>query len=121
MLFRSYINRVREHVRLDNLRKGATGEGGKGCAVWCTMNAYDHGAYEQQIGVPQILARLEDRIFEGSSLEYSKTWPERFLAAVPVGADLSGVWSKFAVWLLTDEQHGVVRHAKRDQTAAAIR
>jgi hypothetical protein len=95
----------------------------KGCALGCTLECPkgNHADYETRLGIPRVLARLEDRIFEGASVEWSKTWPGRFLQAIPVGADLSGVWAKFAVWLLIDEQHGVVRYAKRADTVAAIR
>lgn len=34
-----YIARVRAHRKADDLVKGATGNGGKGCAVWCTLDA----------------------------------------------------------------------------------
>jgi hypothetical protein len=99
-----YINRMTEHQRLDQLVQGQGHfTDGKGCAVACTMHAYDHAAYETEIGVPQVLARLEDYIFEGLATDEAKRWPLRFLAAIPVGADLSMVWPRFAVWLLREE------------------
>ncbi|MFN2388029.1 MAG: hypothetical protein ABR575_00260 [Actinomycetota bacterium] len=39
-------------------------------------------------------------------------WPEEFLRAIPVGADLSLVWPRFALWLLTDPEWGASRHAR---------
>src|SRR5581483_1084383 len=50
-----------------------------------------------------------------------KLWPTRFLKAIPVGADLSLVWPQFAVWLLIDEKHGVIRFAgERSDVRQAI-
>lgn len=98
-----YLDRVREHQWLDQLVQGQGHFDGKGCAVACTMHEYNHAAYETEIGVPVVLARLEDYIFEGLPIVKAKAWPAAFLAAIPVGADLSMVWPRFAVWLLRDE------------------
>jgi hypothetical protein len=87
------IARVRAHREADNLIKGETGENGKGCAVWCTLNQYSHAAYEHEMGIPRILARLEDGLFEKLTNKESQKWPEQFLEAIPVGADLATVRS----------------------------
>ena len=89
-----YLNRVRIHREADLLCKGETGSpsrGEKGCAVACTLDAYDHKRYETELGIPEWMARLEDTIFEGLAEKDSQEWPERFLAAVPVGVDLEPV------------------------------
>lgn len=111
-----YLARVTAHEEADEIIRGTYWERGKGCAVGCTIhNPHGgHAAYETELGVPQVLARLEDRIFEGMQSGDSKTFPRRFLSAIPVGADLSLVWPRFAVWLLVDEKHGVARHTKKD-------
>ena len=89
------------YQNFDPLR--ATGEDGKGCAVWCTLDAYSHERYPIELGIPEVLAYLEDRLFEGMPVANAMEWPAKFLAAVKVGADLSGVWPRFAYWLLTEE------------------
>jgi len=107
----TYLARVRAHREADDLIHGVYWVRGKGCAVGCTIHGSDHYAYERELGVPTILAHLEDRLFESLPTEAAQQWPEVFLEAIPVGADLSLVWPKFAVWLLTDPQEGVVRFA----------
>ena len=107
----TYLARVRAHREADELIHGTYWEDGKGCAVGCTIHGSDHSDYERKLGVPTILAYLEDRLFESLPAEAAQQWPAAFLEAIPVGADLSLVWPKFAVWLLTDPQDGVVRFA----------
>jgi len=116
-----YLARVRSHAAADEIVQGATGQGGKGCAVWCTLDKYDHGAYQAELGIPIIIARLEDRIFEGLTVADSKAFPLAFLSSVPVGKDLSVVWKRFFVWLLVDSADGVVQFAKSGAATAAIR
>src|SRR5256885_1696028 len=64
-----YIARVNAHRLGDELVQGRYWESGKGCAVGCTVHkdGYEnpHAAYEVELGIPRIVARLEDRIFEG--------------------------------------------------------
>ena len=95
---RKYLARVREHRRLDHLVQGVGWESNgttRGCAVGCTLEKYDHRAYETELGIPEMIARLEDCIFEGLPREKAMEWPERFLSAIPVGKDLSMVGVRF--------------------------
>ena len=115
-----YIARMKKHMDADELVQGSTGNGGKGCAIWCTLNKYAHEPYETELGIPRILAKLEDRIFEGLSVRDSKAFPLAFLKAVPVGKSLDSVWRKFFIWMLVDPQDGVIKYAKTDSGKKAI-
>jgi len=81
-----YLQRMQAHYDADEIEKGFYWKGGKGCAVGCTLHSGDHAAYESELGIPRIIARLEDGIFEGLSNERAKEFPLQFLVAVPVGA-----------------------------------
>ena len=116
-----YLARVRAHREADQLvQHYGYWKDGKGCAVGCTLHSAYHAAYETELGIPRILARLEDSIFEGLSVEKAREWPERFLSAIAPGADLSVVSSHFFVWMLGDPVDGAIRHAKTDRKRAVI-
>src|SRR5579863_10160721 len=117
----TYLTRVREHRAQDQLVQGyGYWKDGKGCAVGCTIHGASHAAYETELGIPRLLARLEDGIFEALPVEPARTWPETFLNAIPVGADLAGVGDQFLHWLLADPTDGVLRFAKTEKTRKAI-
>jgi hypothetical protein len=111
---------VRAHRMADQLVKGKYWENGKGCAVGCTVHSSDHSAYEREMGIPRLLARLEDGLFERLPNERAMVWPEEFLSAISVGADLSKVGARFMHWMLVDPNEGVIRHAKTDRTRNSI-
>jgi hypothetical protein len=115
-----YLERVRAHRAADELIKGTGWANGKGCAVGCTLHRYSHAAYESELGIPRVLAHLEDRLFESMPNAKAMEWPEQFLAAIKPGADLSLVWPQFAVWMLTDPQYGVLQYATTEQTRKSI-
>jgi hypothetical protein len=118
---KKYLTRVSDHRKADEIVQGdGYWNDGKGCAVGCTLHSANHAAYETELGIPMILARLEDRIFEGLEKKRARTWPERFLQAPKVGADLSMVWPQFAHWMLVDPHAGVIKFAKTDTTRNAI-
>jgi len=84
-----------------------------GCAIGCSIQTInhltgskhahsDHDAVAAALGLPVQLAQLEDAIFEGLPHAASLDWPVRFAEAIPERADLSGVWPKFAAWMLRD-------------------
>lgn len=110
-----YLNRVREHIDLDEIFKGVyfeDGEPGKRrmCGIGCTIHDSNHKNYELELGIPYILARLEDNIFERLPNDLAKSWPLRFLEAINVGSDLSKIWPKFAIYLLTDSSQCNLKH-----------
>ena len=115
-----YLARVRAHRKADELVQGVGFERNgetRGCAVGCTLDAYDHARYPVELGMPEMLARLEDAIFEGLPKAKALEWPTQFLSAAKPGADLSLVGWKFLAWLLSDEKvnpginHPLVRDA----------
>jgi hypothetical protein len=97
------LAQLARHRVADEIVKGRYWEDGKGCAVGCTLHSGNHAEYETRFGIPQMLARLEDCIFEGLPVEDARQWPERFMGAIQPGADLSRVGWQFLHWLLTDE------------------
>ena len=92
-----YIARIRAHRAADDLIKGTGWNNGKGCAIGCTLESYDHARYPIELGLPEWLARLEDRIFEGLPTAQAMEFPERLLAAIPVGTDLDPVRHRLAI------------------------
>lgn len=116
---KKYLKRVRDHAKLDQIVKGQYWENGKGCAVGCTIHSDRHSNYETELGIPTVLARLEDRIFEGLDNKRAMLWPEQFLSAIKTGADLSKVWPKFAIFLLTDKSQCDNRHSSCELVAKA--
>ena len=98
------LRQLRAHAAADQIVKGRYWQNGKGCAVGCTIHSSKHAEYESRFGIPQMLARLEDCIFEGLPNDKAKAWPVRFMSAVQPGTDLSCVGWKFLHWLLMDEK-----------------
>jgi hypothetical protein len=92
-----YLARVEAHRIADELVQGTGFEGGKGCAVGCTFDNYNHARGPIEIGVPEWLMRLEDVIFEGLPQEKAMMWPTQFLLAIPVGANLEPVQWQLAI------------------------
>src|SRR6266404_5136658 len=94
-----YLARLAEHHQLDQIIQG-TGfdhEGNHGCAVGCTLDNYDHKAYETELGLPMWLAYLEDKIFEGLQSAKAPQFAVNFLAVIPVGANVEKVRWQLAV------------------------
>ena len=115
-----YMNRLKDHRERDEIVKGHYWEHGKGCAVGCTIHGEDHKAYEEELGIPVVLARLEDSIFEGLFNEEAKEFPLDFLSAINVGADLSSVGDKFLHWLLVDKIHGVIQYVEDKKIVQSV-
>lgn len=107
-LKRVTLAKIQAHREADRIIQGTYWgklEGAfRGCAVGCLLEdpKGGHYRYESEFGIPVQLAWLEDGIFESLPVEDSRVWPERFMDAITVGADLSGVWPRFATWLMVD-------------------
>ena len=115
-LKKDIVAEILNHQKQDQIIQGTYGvENGKwkGCAVGCSIHSYNirykkeiptnnHKAYETELGIPESLAQLEDRLFEGMSQEHALKWPAEFMKSIPVGADLSLVAPKFISATLRD-------------------
>lgn len=95
-----YLARVRKHADADEIVKNNYLKNGKGCAIWCTIHKTKHSRYESELGVPEWLAHLKDRIFEGLPNERAKRWPLEFLEAINVGADLNKIRIPFLIFII---------------------
>jgi hypothetical protein len=122
-----YLKRLREHRTADQLRQhfeywSKDGEDGlfRGCALGCTLHSGDYAAYEAELGIPSVLALLEDGIFESLPSARAMAWPEEFLSAIRPGADLKAVWPQFAYWLLVDPEYGLMQFAERSKTKESV-
>jgi len=112
-----YVARLQMHHAQDQIVQGFYAEGDpekaefRGCAIGCVLHSDNHSAYPDEIGYPTVLAHLEDSIFEGLPASEAPQFAVDFLAVVEPGADLSLVWPRFALWMLSDPKHGVLRLA----------
>lgn len=97
-----YLVRVMAHAKADEIVKGKYWEGGKGCAVGCTIHSGNHKKYETELGIPEWLARLEDHLFERMPNDKAMNWPEAFLKAIKPGVNLDLVKSPFLIFVLRD-------------------
>ncbi len=125
------VAEMKWHQEQDNFMKGTYSDlGGKGCAVGCAimslnkkknLNIYvgSHDSYEPHFGVPAWLARLEDEIFEGVSIERSKIWPVEFIEAINEGSDLEKIKKPFIALVLKSTLKNF-DHKKYPEVKAAI-
>lgn len=131
------LKEIKKHEKTDAIIQGTYGEENgkwKGCAVACSWRSLaivqkkklvtqynQHAVYETELGIPRIIACLEDRIFEGLEVKLANKFPAQLANAIKPGADLSLVWPKFAVWLLVDKKDGVLQYAKSERSITAIK
>ena len=105
------LAQLAEHRRLDQIVRGTYWDGSRGCAVGCLTHQGDggHEEFPSRWGVPVQIAHLIDTIFERLPIDQAQEWPSRIMDAIPVGADLSRTWDRFAAWMLG---HVVAQYAE---------
>jgi hypothetical protein len=124
-LKKDLLRELRKHRKADEIIQGVYWEDGKGCAVGCSIQSLkdikhkdfdnaDHSLYETELGLPEWLAQLEDRIFEGLPNGKARNFPIDLIAAIPVGIgkkQMDIVYHKFLYWLLIDKNDGVIKYS----------
>src|ERR1700692_4227756 len=91
------INQLQAHYDADEIIKGTYWQDGKGCSVGCSIHSSDHSLYEKELGLPEWIARVEDRIFEGLPNHLAKEWPLRFSKAVKIGSNIDKIKIPFLI------------------------
>src|SRR6266446_7819372 len=92
-----YIARFAAHREADQVIQGLGYENGRGCFVGCTLEQYDHELFPVELGWPEWLAYLADKIFEGLPKSEAPQFGTDLLEAVPVGVDLEPVQYQLAI------------------------
>jgi len=100
---RDLISRVRSYKATETLTDHVPWEDLKEPSGRLRVGAYKWSNYPAELGIPDNLAYIQECLFEGMPFNQSMELPERFLSSIPVGADLSLAWSRFAVWLFEVE------------------
>ena len=126
LLKAKYTERMRRHMAADELIRGTGYKNGRGCAVGCTLNEYEHASFETELGIPAELAHLLDTLHEETSDEIWPTYALRFLEAIPVGADLLPVVSRINIFIQQQNIRRVegirnISEPLRDQVVSAIK
>ena len=102
------LTQLAAHAAADEIVKGQYWEKGKGCAVGCCVHGNDHMRFEPEFGIPWRVAWLADDLFECLDNGEAKVFAQDWIAAIPVGADLSRVYDAWCAWMLTDPKFGMV-------------
>ena len=97
------VAQIQGHYDHDEIVHGQYWENGKGCLVGCGLHGSNHSKFETWIGIPEMLPRLADAIFEGLPSARSKEFVREFYGAPRVGADLSRLGWKWLEWLMLVE------------------
>ncbi len=104
-LKKSYIDRLKAHRKAEELVQGIGFESNgqtKGCNIGCLFDYYDHAKGAEESGIPEVLLKLADKLFEGLPVkeanDFAIAWPK----AIKPGADLSKVKWRFCAFILKE-------------------
>jgi len=110
------VAEMKKHQEQDQFIKGAYKKLNgkfKGCAVGCTIDSInvilgksyktdEHKIFEEALGVPEWLARLQDLLFESLPIGENSQFAVDFLSSIPVGINLEPVKWKFCSFILKE-------------------
>jgi hypothetical protein len=89
---------------MDHYAQGTYGKGRgksfKACSIGCTIHSLNrrlkktirnsnHAELAEQLGIPEFITRMADSIFERLPFALATEWTERWINAIPEGADCS--------------------------------
>ncbi len=134
------VAEMKNHQKKDQFIKGTyekLNSKFKGCAIGCTIDSVnkifgrsyktsEHKVFEEALGIPEWLARLQDSFFENLPVGDNSQFAVDFLSAVPTGVNLEPVKWKFCSFILKEGidrillQHNLSEELM-DQVVSAMR
>ena len=134
------VAEMKNHQKKDQFIKGTYEKLNgkfKGCAIGCTIDSVnkifgrsyktsEHKVFEEALGIPEWLARLQDSFFENLPVGDNSQFAVDFLSAVPTGVNLEPVKWKFCSFILKEGidrillQHNLSEELM-DQVVSAMR
>jgi len=81
------VSRMKEHINLDQLVQGIGYDhsSGKGCAVGCSINCYDHQSFADTLDIDLWIPQVYDNVHEGINFIHIAKFNLDFLNSIPVG------------------------------------
>lgn len=81
------VSRMKEHIKLDQLVQGTGYDEslGKGCAVGCSINCYNHQSFADTLDVDLWIPQIYDNLHEGINVKHIAKFNLDFLNSIPVG------------------------------------
>lgn len=121
-----YLARLRGHIAAGKFQFSPMWQDGMGSALGCTVEANDIQIYADALGIPAALAMVLDDLVncqppepgDGRATDFALRW----LAAIPVGADLSPVPGTIICALLDHAilHEAISGHASIDEVRHAV-
>jgi hypothetical protein len=110
------LRRLRAHAAAGEVRNAPTHwQDGAGSPAACMVDDPSLAIWQERLSIPKALGSLVDTIAALlGTAERAAEFGQDWLEAVPIGRDLHGVAHAVLVRLLTDPEHGVIRHATSD-------
>lgn len=110
--------RVKQHQAADEIIQGTyyRHDPEAGGIIWAIMHNSSHSAFEVQLGIPYLIARLADNIFEYLPDPEFKEFPVLFLSSVPVGVLLRLVPYRFFIWFISGSKYSLLLNEKSAST-----
>jgi hypothetical protein len=109
-------HRLQAHIAAGEIQNVPTHwKDGSGSPAACMVDDPSLPIWQQRLGIPKALGSLVDTVAASlGTAERAAQFAQDWLEAVPIGRDLHEVSHAVLLWLLTDPERGVVRHATRD-------
>lgn len=81
------VSRMKQHIKLDQLVQGIGYDksSGKGCAVGCSIDCYDHQSFAKTLGVDIWIPQMYAGLHEGIHVNDIAKFNLNFLNSIPVG------------------------------------
>jgi len=111
----NYVNRVKLHLKMDEVVKCKNWKNTKGFAIVCTVNSNSHDVYMAELGISWRLSLLEDYLFESLPNDQAKLFSLQFLKSMPIGVNTDLIYKKFLLWNLADKKEGLIYHVKDEK------
>lgn len=92
-------------------------------SVGCLIHSDSHQVLADELGIPLQMVGVFECLFEGLPEEHTRSFPLRFIEAIPVGVDITPVLDHFFMTRLADPEHGGilrVHGTAREGTQALI-
>lgn len=138
VLRQTVVERLRLHIQAGHIvgHSACDAEQGRYNLTSATVHSEDLAEYERKLGIPAVLALIQESIsnlfLQRASHDaqetrfafapYASNYPVEWLQSLPLGADLQNVPARFLSWMLldlTDMQHPLTTAASAEAKAVA--
>jgi hypothetical protein len=114
-------DQIHAHIENGQMTRGLGWASGRGGFIGCSVHSYNYELFSNSLKLPKEIGEIAEDLFDSCHDDKSAAmFAESVVEATGVGVNYWGFLNRWCLWLLLDQNHGLVPYTLEDDMVHSI-